>query len=482
VSESFPTLGHAAGQLFPTLWRGLRCIGRGLKKVGRALLYIILVLLAIHLVATLITGHMVRRKLADIKASGGALTIRELAPAVPPGQPNAADIYQKAFDAIRISADDQDILFDFDAPPTEERTHLARQVIAANDSYYELVEQASQIPACAFPVDWDAGFEMTFPHFADMRQAARMLRVRTEVQARSGDLDAAVASCAAALRIAEHAKMEPTLIGQLVAYAIQGFASDGLEHALSQGIPSVEVSRELHQQLAAIDQKGPFMRAMQGERAGGIWFFDFVRRGIPRDRLEDLFGPSEPWFLWQVLVWRLYRTLGRPLLNLDEVTCLDLWDRYVPAFNKPWPESDRQTNRMDAAIHAIPIYRGLLTRMIFPVFGRANWSRDRKTAILGNVQIALALKAFKAKNGRYPESLADLAGEGWKLPTDPFSGGPHHYRREGAGFVVWSTGQDMDDDNGRPLDEEALRHREFESDEEYRRAREDYDLPFRCAL
>ena len=482
MSESFPTLAPAAGQLFPTLWRGLRCIGRGLKKLGRALLYIIPVLLAIHLVATLITGHMVRRRLSDIEASGGALTMRELAPTVPPGEPNAADIYQKAFDALRISADDQDTLFDFDAPPTEERTRLARQVIAANDSYYELVEQASQIPACAFPVDWDAGFEMTFPHFRDMRKAARMLRVRTEVLARSGDLEAAVASCAAAFRIAEHAKMDPILIGQLVAYAIQEIASDGLEHALSQGTPSVEVSRELHQQLASIDQKSPLMRAIQGERANGIWFFDFIRRGFPDELLDDLFGPSDPWLFWKVLGWRLYRTAGRPLLNLDEVASLHLWEEYMSGFDAAWPESNEQLERTTATIDEIPIYRGLLTKMIFPVFSRANWSRDQRTAILGNAQIALALKAFNAEHGRYPDSLADLAEEGWKLPSDPFSGGPHHYRREGAGFVLWSVGQDMDDDNGRPLDEDALREREFKSDEEYWRAREDYDLPFRCAL
>lgn len=482
MSESFPILGPAAGQLFPTLWRGLRCIGRGLKKLGRALLYIIPVLLAIHLVATLITGHMVRRKLSDIKASGGALTMRELAPTVPPDKRNAADIYRKAFDALRISADDQHIIFDFDAPATEERTRLARQVVAANQDCYDLLEQASQIPACAFPVDWDAGFEMTFPHFADMRKAARMLRVRTEVLARSGDLEAAVASCAAAFAIAEHAKMGPTLIGQLVAYAIQGIASDGLENVLSQGTPPIEVSRELHQQLAAIDQKGPFMRALQGERANAIWIFDYVRRGFPGELVDDLFGPSEPWLFWKVLGWRLYRTLGRPLLNLDEVASLHLWEEYMSGFDAAWPESNEQLERTTATIDGIPIYRGLLTKMIFPVFSRANWSRDRKTAILGNAQIALALKAFNAEHGRYPGSLAHLAEEGWELPTDPFSGGPHHYRREGAGFVVWSTGQDMDDDNGRPLDEEALRQREFESDEQYWRAREDYDLPFRCAL
>ncbi len=33
------------------------------------------------------------------------------------------------------------------------------------------------------------------------------------------------------------------------------------------------------------------------------------------------------------------------------------------------------------------------------------------------------------------------------MPRDPFGGGEYRYRLEGAGFVVWSIGPDMQDDN-----------------------------------
>jgi len=38
---------------------------------------------------------------------------------------------------------------------------------------------------------------------------------------------------------------------------------------------------------------------------------------------------------------------------------------------------------------------------------------------------------------------------GRPLPTDPFSGKPFVYRREGAGFLIYSWGPNLKDDGGK---------------------------------
>ena len=90
---------------------------------------------------------------------------------------------------------------------------------------------------------------------------------------------------------------------------------------------------------------------------------------------------------------------------------------------------------------------------------------------------ALAVAAHRAEHGSYPDSLADLEAEGWDLPADSFGGGPFHYRREGDGFVVWSIGPDMEDDN-------AARDWETFFEQTWSEGREqdphDYDVVFRC--
>jgi hypothetical protein len=55
--------------------------------------------------------------------------------------------------------------------------------------------------------------------------------------------------------------------------------------------------------------------------------------------------------------------------------------------------------------------------------------------------VAIALAAFRAAEGKYPESLRQLSQKDLaKLPTDPFTGQPLHYETKGGGFVLYSAG------------------------------------------
>ncbi len=231
-------------------WRALRWFGRGARRRARVLLYILIVLVAVHLVATLITGVMLKRELARMRASGYLLDASQLAPKVPPGKANAADVYQKAFDARRVSKEDDEKLEDVYGKAgsewTADQATSVRRVLSANSDYLRLAAEASRIPDCAFPGDWNAGPDMVFPYFAKLREAARMLQLRVGLASREGKIDAALYDSSAMLRTADQAKLEPILIGQLVAYALQGIAVKALQGALSAGDPSPAASAATH--------------------------------------------------------------------------------------------------------------------------------------------------------------------------------------------------------------------------------------------
>ncbi|MBI2301159.1 MAG: hypothetical protein HYU66_19805 [Armatimonadetes bacterium] len=73
----------------------------------------------------------------------------------------------------------------------------------------------------------------------------------------------------------------------------------------------------------------------------------------------------------------------------------------------------------------------------------------------GMLATALALQAWSLEHGRPPARLHQLVpGYLRRLPDDPFAEGqPFRYRREGAGYVLWSVGPDGKDDGGRPIDD-----------------------------
>jgi len=490
MSDLFPTLGPkaagAARALPRGIWNATRFCGRGMKKLGRVLLYLLPVLVVIHLAATVITGRMLNREMGRLRESGDLLTVQQIVPAVPAGEPNAADLYEHAFDALRLSEDEESKLW-ADPPAEEEaRLALAREVVAANSRYFDRLDEATRTANCAFPVDWSRAIGGSFDHLASVRASARMLALRAEILAADGRLDEALASCAAIFRIGEHAKMEPMLLGQLVGYAVQDVGVRALEQVLSSGDPSPAACRELLAELAGIDNLTPSVRALRGEVAiWGIPLYDMVRQNAVS--IGDLqsgaafideggkgSGSRPP------LTYRILQTALRPLLNLDEISYLDAMESNIKAMGAAWPESQKLTKDMEASVQRLPFYRRIMANMLIPVYGRAVWRRDSSTALLGATEVGLALTAFHAEHGRYPDTLAELESAGSDLPSDPFGGGPLHYRTEGDGFVVWSVGPDMDDDGGRPFDKEAFGRQTFETPEEHEKARMDYDLVFRC--
>ena len=65
-------------------------------------------------------------------------------------------------------------------------------------------------------------------------------------------------------------------------------------------------------------------------------------------------------------------------------------------------------------------------------------------------KVAVALAAHKAETGRYPEGLAELEGKYFQeSPTDLFAdGAPLKYRRTAKGYLLYSVGENQQDDGG----------------------------------
>jgi len=491
MPDAFAALKRAPLAILNLLLWPARACWRGRRR----LLIALAVLVALHLIATLITGLMLQRELNRLRKAGEPMTAAELLTplqlepetSVSPDSPNAAWVYQHAFQTLRLTKDEQQEYTDLPSPTSTEtaagepitpaqvaaaRLAFARKVIPKNAHYFSLLEEASRIHDCAFTIRWDAGWNALFPNFAPMREAGRWLSLRAELLTSEGRVDNALADADTTLRIAEHAKTEPTLIGQLVGYALQSIAVRSLESTLSAGQPSPTACRASYDQLAAIDQINPSVRALQCERVlMGMWAYDSLRRH-PIEASRNLFDITGQSGGWRWLVLCTYTTLGRPFFNLDAATYLRHMRDQTAAFEQPWPQSFRAVNALAKELEQVPVYRGVLTHMVLPVFSRALESRESRTALLRAAQIALALKVYQAEHGAYPDFLADLQDAGWKLPTDPFTQKPYHYRRDGAGFLVWSAGPDMDDDNGRDVDPKRA---------PARFVGEDYDLTFRCA-
>jgi len=98
----------------------------------------------------------------------------------------------------------------------------------------------------------------------------------------------------------------------------------------------------------------------------------------------------------------------------------------------------------------------------------------RMLADLRLTRAGLALLQYKQAHGTFPETLAALGVEGL---TDLYTGKSLLYRPEGEGFVVYSVGQDRQDNGGTPRPDQRDRQRRHDPYDEVWRFPTPKELP-----
>jgi hypothetical protein len=95
----------------------------------------------------------------------------------------------------------------------------------------------------------------------------------------------------------------------------------------------------------------------------------------------------------------------------------------------------------------------VLTVLFVPALAPAAEAENRACTRVSLEQVAFALAAYHADHGSYPDSLSVLVPKYIsRLPKDLYTEQPLHYRREDAGFLLYSVGRNGVDDGGRTFD------------------------------
>ena len=80
------------------------------------------------------------------------------------------------------------------------------------------------------------------------------------------------------------------------------------------------------------------------------------------------------------------------------------------------------------------------------------WQNKKQAKAEYKAAIAiLALHRWNLEKGEYPEGLNELVEAGFleELPGDPYSYGALVYKRTDGDFILYSVGQDFNDDDGK---------------------------------
>jgi hypothetical protein len=463
-------------QTRPTGWLArampvTRSLCRGLF-LWRGWLYLAYIAVALLLVVGIVnaagsygSSGDLKVELERLRMQGAPLSCAQAAPPAIPADQNAAPLYLKVAAQIephqpkgagypegRIGQGGwkpgQPMLYGVADWWNPDAMKALSDLVRSDEKSLQLLYQAAARPGCRFDLKWSDGFAMTLPHLAKMRAICRFCVDAAAAAVVEGNSELAGRRLKAAVAMACHATQEPTLISQLVAYAITNMAERTAEFALSKGSLSEADAREILAKITDLKLSDAMIRSLQTERAMVLDVYDMARRDPAS--VGALIDSSEGEQKITGWMWWLYVKGFPSLINADELTYLEFVDWSLRAAALPWDECQSEYQKMEewSKEH---LTRALIARSLGPAVYRVAQRRFETEALLNLISGSLGLALYKQKTGQFPQSLDALAQINWPVPQDPFTDAPMKYRVQGDRYLLYSVGKDGLDDGGKPV-------------------------------
>lgn len=400
-----------------------------IRKIGKILGFVILALLMMgvigYSVINYIAGKELKKEFQKIRDAGELLTFKELYSTPIPDEENAALIYQKAL--ALMDTNKEEINRITNCIPSnkkiegwsDEDKEVVSQLIQKNKTIFLLLEEATQKPKCRFPIEYEKYPEGLSYYIANIRKCAQLLSIKASLEVKNGDINESIKTCITGLRLGKSLAQEPLLITQLLKITIDTIMVYKIEDILTR----IEIDATAYDSLyMGLKHAREGTINLAGERCLSIYNFDYI-----------LQQESEP----------IITRLRRPWFKRNGVHYLKTMAKVISISHKPYWQI---VNILDEYGKGIPKY---LTKMMLPAIRGFFQYEAKHDALIGAGEIAIELRVYKARHGKYPDTLKELAlNTTHELPLDPFTGQSYIYRKEKEGFIVYSVGANLKDDRG----------------------------------
>lgn len=392
-------------------------------------------------------------QLAALRAKGLPTTASEVNAfyVVPQGVADTTDLWVAAIDAVQAANLDRrgktlPIVGEGPTPvpaPGEEWTELeaSRTLLGELDGELQAIRKATESGGrVRFPVDFSAGIFTLLPHAQSSRDVARLLELDAHVSAHDGNDSQALQDLRATFALSDALRGEPTLISQLVRIAIHAIGCDAAERLMPHCNWSDAELESLQTAIRSARFKDELSNALCGERAICLTTLDRLPLG--------LLPPS----------------------NKHEA--LRFFESSIDGLSSSWPDALSRQRELSTRMEAlsgnrfIPLILASVL-LLLPGVEQAAIAGARAEARQKCANAAIAAQRFRLQRGQLPDSLANIGQEllgSLSEPSaaliDPFDGQPLRYKTEPARVLIYSIGENKQDDGGdcdrddqqRPLD------------------------------
>lgn len=425
------------------------------RKVLQTLVILLVIIIAGFVAFRLILKSKLNARLDAIKAEGYPATCAELDAwyTIPESAENAAEVFIDSFSHLDWWEDEEKRkqlpvvglthLPLRTEPLADETKALIAKYLVDNRQALELLHKGAAIEHSRYPVDLSKGLVAFMPDFENIRVSARLLKLEAILDAENGKPEQAVDSITSAFGLTRSLSKEPKLVSQLVRIACQSLAVSTLERAVNRTEFSDEQLADLSRTLVNADDPCAMTRAFIGDRCEGLGIFK-----MPAAQIFPLLDmtSNRPHPLGALAI-TLYRFTG--LADMDAIIYLDLMSDYIKAIQLPSHQCQEAADAVDARFDKTSRIH-VLVHTIMPALSRCTTIDLEIAAQHRTARAGLAIERYRLAASKLPDTLAELIPTYMDtVPQDPFDGKELRYKKLETGFVVYSIGEDGNDDGGK---------------------------------
>ena len=271
----------------------------------------------------------------------------------------------------------------------------------------------------------------------------------------------------------------PTLVEQLIGFALAGIANDGTAVLLHEGNLTKDEARKVMQDL---DSLPPFSGVADSlDHMERLMYLDMIIQfsqgnfELDRQTMKQIgMGENVVYLRHLNIDWNIALRNGNKYFDRYAAAARtsDYAARHA-AFQKIYNELSQSarnvgvgtviSSALNPSVRSDAV-ASIFLQLFLPAADAAINAQERVNAHLELLRIGAALALFRAEHGTYPEKLDELVPAILpKLPVDFFNAKPYAYKRIGEGYLLYSFGPNgVDDDasnelnavlEGRPLND-----------------------------
>jgi hypothetical protein len=340
--------------------------------------------------------------------------------------------------------------------------------IDANQKPLDMIVEASRRPRYYWPTaellddKQDMLLTSALPIISTIRDGARGLKIRALRNIGDGRLPKAWQDILALYRLSDLISQYSTLVEQLVAMAIRSIATQATQQLLDSPSMTKELAHQIRDDLAALPpisttadsinrvERLCTLDAVIQIKTRGFNTISGLATGETESSPIDLAAIN-----WNTVLEKINTTYDDLVAAMQQP---DAAQRAEALSGVEQQLNDEQAQAHSPGAFAAALFSRsarselvgkIVVGMVFPSMRAANSADDRTRSSFALTELAAALAEYRAEHGKYPVKLDDLTpGILAMLPNDIYHAKPYVYRRIDDGYLLYTLGENGNDDGG----------------------------------